>query len=270
MGRTKHVARKSVGGKMPRREKAGAVKKGVTATATSAEAADPSSPADLVDAVTASSAVFAEAKKPRKPHRFRPGTVALREIRRYQRSTELLIRKLPFQRFVREIAQDYKTDLRFQSAAVAALQEASEAYLAGLFEDVQLCAIHAKRITIMVGRFAILSDTQHSRATCFSLAAFAASARPEFVKSINDLAQKPIPQCRSRQPQSPRLKPRQTEWDVPLARCPLKHYASSTRSTLRSTLSPRTAKPRRATLCSVLQRSARGALISTKGQTAGA
>ncbi|MEJ1284587.1 hypothetical protein NN561_015573 [Cricetulus griseus] len=81
--------------------------------------------------------------------RDRPGTVALREIRRYQKSTELLIRKLPFQRLVREIAQDFKTDLRFQSSAVMALQEASEAYLVGLFEDTNLCAIHAKRVTIM-------------------------------------------------------------------------------------------------------------------------
>ena len=85
----------------------------------------------------------------KQPHRYRPGTVALREIRRYQKSTELLIRKLPFQRLVREIAQDFKTDLRFQSAAVMALQEASEAYLVGLFEDSNLCAIHAKRVTIM-------------------------------------------------------------------------------------------------------------------------
>merc|ERR1712008_2003 len=60
------------------------------------------------------------------------------------KSTELLIRKLPFQRLVREIAQDFKTDLRFQSAAIGALQEASEAYLVGLFEDTNLCAIHAK------------------------------------------------------------------------------------------------------------------------------
>merc|ERR1711868_267427 len=71
----------------------------------------------------------------KKPHRYRPGTVALREIRRYQKSTELLLRKLPFQRLVREIAQDFKTDLRFQSSAVMALQEASEAYLVGLMED---------------------------------------------------------------------------------------------------------------------------------------
>ena len=83
------------------------------------------------------------------PQRFRPGTVALREIRKYQKTTELLIRKLPFQRLVREITQDFKTDLRWQSQAVLALQEASEAYLVGLFEDTNLCAIHAKRVTIM-------------------------------------------------------------------------------------------------------------------------
>ena len=81
--------------------------------------------------------------------RFRPGTVALREIRKYQRNTELLIRKLPFQRLVREVAQDFKTDLRFQSHAVLALQEAAEAYLVHLFEDSNLCAIHAKRVTIL-------------------------------------------------------------------------------------------------------------------------
>lgn len=82
----------------------------------------------------------------KKPHRFRPGTVALREIRKYQKGTELLIRKLPFQRLVREIASDFKTDLRFQSSAIAALQEASEAYLVGLMEDTNLCAVHAKRV----------------------------------------------------------------------------------------------------------------------------
>lgn len=85
----------------------------------------------------------------KRPHRFRPGTVALREIRRYQKSTDLLIRKLPFQRLVREVAQTFKTDLRFQGSAIAALQEASEAYLVGLFEDTNLCAIHAKRVTVM-------------------------------------------------------------------------------------------------------------------------
>mmetsp|Transcript_24166 Transcript_24166/g.45835 ORF Transcript_24166/g.45835 Transcript_24166/m.45835 type:complete len:152 (+) Transcript_24166:62-517(+) len=84
-----------------------------------------------------------------KKHRYRPGTLALREIRKYQKSTELLIRKLPFQRLIRELAMDIKEDVRFQSQAVLALQEAAEAYLVGLFEDTNLCAIHAKRVTIM-------------------------------------------------------------------------------------------------------------------------
>ncbi|CAI4220600.1 unnamed protein product [Auanema sp. JU1783] len=64
-------------------------------------------------------------------------------------NTELLIRKLPFQRLVRKIAEDFTTDLRFQSSAVISLQEAAEAYLVGLFQDTNLCAIHAKRVTIM-------------------------------------------------------------------------------------------------------------------------
>ena len=86
----------------------------------------------------------------KKPHQYHPGTVALREIRRYQKSTELLIRKLPFQRLVREIAQDLgKINIRFQSGAIMALQEVSEAYLVGLLEDSNLCAVHAKRVTIM-------------------------------------------------------------------------------------------------------------------------
>jgi len=85
----------------------------------------------------------------KKPHRYRPGTVALREIRRYQKSTDLMIRKLPFQRLVKEIAQDFKSDLRYQGSALLALQESTEAYLVGLFEDTNLCAIHAKRVTIM-------------------------------------------------------------------------------------------------------------------------
>jgi histone H3 len=121
MARTKQTARKSTGGKAPRKHLA-------------TKAARKSAPAT---------------GGVKKPHRYRPGTVALREIRRYQKSTELLIRKLPFQRLVREIAQDFKTDLRFQGSAVLALQESAEAYLVGLFEDTNLAAIHAKRVTIM-------------------------------------------------------------------------------------------------------------------------
>ena len=96
----------------------------------------------------------------KKPHRYHPGTVALHEIRRYQKSTELLIRKLPFSRLVHEIAQDFKTNLRFQREAIGALQEASEAYLVGLFEDTNLCAIHARCVTIMP------KDIQLARRIC--------------------------------------------------------------------------------------------------------
>ena len=85
----------------------------------------------------------------KKKHRVRPGTIALKEIRRYQKSTDMLIHKKPFQRLVREVAQDFKSDLQFQSHAIMALQEASEAYLVSLFENVNLCAIHAKRVTIL-------------------------------------------------------------------------------------------------------------------------
>ena len=121
MARTKQTARKSTGGKVPRKQLA-------------TKAARKSGPA---------------AGGVKKPHRYRPGTVALREIRRYQKSTDLLIRKLPFQRLVREVAQDFKSECRFQSTAMLALQEAAEAYHVGLFEDTNLCAIHAKRKTIM-------------------------------------------------------------------------------------------------------------------------
>ena len=86
----------------------------------------------------------------KKPHRYRPGTVALREIRRYQKSTELLLRKAPFARFVREVCQDRKKDMRWQSTGLLAMQEASESYLVGVFEDSNLAAFHSKRrVTVM-------------------------------------------------------------------------------------------------------------------------
>ena len=92
----------------------------------------------------------------RKPHKFRPGTVALREIKRYQRSTELLIRKTPFIRLVKDIMEDaagtgkeFGNGIRLQAVAALALQEASEAYIVEVFEDANLCAIHARRVTIM-------------------------------------------------------------------------------------------------------------------------
>ena len=88
-------------------------------------------------------------QKKRKPQKYRPGTVVLREIRRYQKSSELLIRRMPFQRLVREIAQAHNPYVHFQSGAILALQESAEAYLVGLLEDSNLCAIHANRVTIM-------------------------------------------------------------------------------------------------------------------------
>ena len=128
MARTKQTARRSTGGKAPRK---------MLATKAARKSAAP--PEGGV----------------KKPHRFRPGTVALREIRRYQKSTELLLRRAPFQRLVKEIVQSDEfpspqqgTFWRFQSHALMAIQEASEAYLASLFEDTNLCCIHAKRVTI--------------------------------------------------------------------------------------------------------------------------
>ncbi|KAH6671636.1 histone H3 [Plectosphaerella plurivora] len=88
----------------------------------------------------------------RSKRRYRPGTVALREIRKYQSSTDLLLRKLPFARLVREIAMGFRPrdeEMRWQSQAIQALQEAAEAFMVHLFEDTNLCAIHAKRVTIM-------------------------------------------------------------------------------------------------------------------------
>ena len=85
----------------------------------------------------------------RRRHRYRPGTVALREIRKYQKSTELFIRKLPFQRLVRQICHDMNKFHSWQSTAMLALQEATEAYLVTLLKESNLCAEHAKRVTIM-------------------------------------------------------------------------------------------------------------------------
>ena len=82
--------------------------------------------------------------------RYRPGEKALKEIRFYQRNTELLIRKLPFARLVREVqSHTLSREYRWQAAALVALQEAAEAHLVGIFEDANLCTIHAKRVTIM-------------------------------------------------------------------------------------------------------------------------
>ena len=101
----------------------------------------------------------------KKPHRFRPGTVALREIRKYQKSAERLIRRAPFVRVCREILARVsgRPDLRYSREAVDALQEATEAYLVGLFEDAQLCAIHAKRVTVMPRDMALARKLRRDR-----------------------------------------------------------------------------------------------------------
>ena len=87
-------------------------------------------------------------KKDKVKRRNKSGRVTLREIKRYQKSVDCLLPRASFQRLVRGITQDMDHTLRFQSQALQALQEASEAYLVGLFEDTNLCAIHAKRVTV--------------------------------------------------------------------------------------------------------------------------
>jgi histone H3 len=129
MAWTKQTARKSTGGKAPRKQIS---TKAVRLTAPRTEGI-------------------------KKPHRYCPGTVALHQIRRYQKSTELLIPKMPFQRLAREVLQDLNKGVsfprhyanRFQSTSLLAMQESVEAFSIGLFEEANLCAIHAKRVTIM-------------------------------------------------------------------------------------------------------------------------
>lgn len=121
MARTKQTARKTMGMKMARKELA----KGVARKTAQASGGA------------------------KRAFRWRPGTVALREIKRYQKTTDLLIRRLPFQRLVKDIARNLEAELRFQASAIHALQEATESYLIGLFEDTNLCALHANRVTIM-------------------------------------------------------------------------------------------------------------------------
>ena len=121
MARVKQTARKSTGGEAPRKQL-------------------------LTKAARKAALPIGGCKK---PHRYHPGTVALREICKYQKSTDLLLCKLPFQHLARELTQDVRGDLHFQATELAASQEASEAYLIGLLEDTNLCAIHAKRVTIM-------------------------------------------------------------------------------------------------------------------------
>lgn len=137
MARTKQTARKSTGGKAER-SRILAAKKDKKKSDSFGKAPTRRGRSDEVSGV-------------KRKHRWRPGTVALREIRRYQKTTDLLIPRAPFCRVVRQIIKSCQEtgDLRLQVAAIGALQEASEAFLVGLFEDTNLCAIHAKRVTIM-------------------------------------------------------------------------------------------------------------------------
>ena len=147
MARVKQTARKTIGGKGHRFTMLSAARgRAVEGAAKQAAAAAPRRQLGAAPRL-----ILGARGGVKKPHRYRPGTVALREIRRFQKTTELLIRKAPFQRLVREIAQKISKnkDLRFQSLAVLALHEASEAYMVGMFEDTNLCALHAKRVTIM-------------------------------------------------------------------------------------------------------------------------
>ncbi|KAJ7793510.1 histone-fold-containing protein [Mycena olivaceomarginata] len=121
MARVKETARKTTGGKAPRKQ------------------------------VTAMTASMNGADAVGKMHRFHPSEAVLHQIRPYKKSTELLIKKVPFQRLVREIAQNYKVkmaNIRLQSTAVLALQEASEAYMVSLLEDANHAAAHGKHITV--------------------------------------------------------------------------------------------------------------------------
>lgn len=105
-------------------------------------------PSKALKKASVSKAAAEGEKKERKPHRWRSGTVALREIKQYQKSTDNLIQRLPFQRLVREITQKYQEELRFQASALSAIQESCEAYLTQLLSDSNTVAIQAGRVTV--------------------------------------------------------------------------------------------------------------------------
>ncbi len=172
MSRTKHTACKSTGGKAPRLhlgtmaacfQAAQEQKCAATAVVAAARRAKQCAHAaqlearhandELAQARQQEAAARGAAGGIKKPHRYCPGTVALRKICRYQKSTDLLIQKAPFQHLVREIVQDcpgywQKPPLRMQNTALLTLQETAEMYLVRYFEDCNTCALHAKRVTI--------------------------------------------------------------------------------------------------------------------------
>ena len=148
MARTKQTARKATGGKAPRKQLATKAARKSAPAAGGVKRARRYRPGLFLHLPVFTCFECWDAPPPTR-HNNRAGTVALREIRKYQKSTDLLLRKLPFARLVREIAQGIKNDVRFQSTAILALQEATETYVIGLFEDTNFCAIHCKRVTIM-------------------------------------------------------------------------------------------------------------------------
>ncbi|RVD93181.1 histone -like [Tubulinosema ratisbonensis] len=124
MARTKQTAKKTVGGKAPRKQLSTKAARKTTSMGTP---------------------MSVSTKKPR----YKAGMVVLRDIRRYQSSTELLIRKLPIQRLIKSIAQEFMVDIRFQSKAIPCIHEALEHFLTTLLEDANYCALHAKRVTVL-------------------------------------------------------------------------------------------------------------------------
>lgn len=98
-----------------------------------------------------------------KKMRKRPGAMALREIRKYQRSTDTVIRRLGFQRLVRDIAQQIVPEAKFQQSSLKVIQECTEMYLCRLFEDSQLCTLHAKRVTVFVKDMALAKRIRGDR-----------------------------------------------------------------------------------------------------------
>ncbi|KAG0439374.1 histone H3.2 [Dictyocoela muelleri] len=133
MARTKQTARKSTGGKAPRKQ--------------------------LSTKAARKSAISETPVK--RTHKFKPGLVAIKEIRKYQKSTDLLLRKRPFQRIIREIVNPMCPDLRFKPSAIKALQEIYEAQLCGICEDAYQCTVHAKRVTLMNRDIALIRKIKY-------------------------------------------------------------------------------------------------------------
>ena len=148
---------KTATSKVPSKAKAAGKNKSKSPSKKAAKPSKSSQPATQASKASKSPKKMVKSKATKKPatsqadpkkRRFKAGTVALREIRRYQKSTDMLLPRAPFQRLVREITGSYDPDLRFAAQALIAMQEAAEAYLVGIFEDTNLCCIHAKRVTV--------------------------------------------------------------------------------------------------------------------------